>query len=89
MRTTRFLRRAIRDYYERTGNVVGFKPAGGIRSAKDACTWLILIKEELGDEWLNNSLFRIGASGLLVDIERQLFHYVTGRYGAARELAMS
>ena len=82
-------RRAIRDYHERTGNVVGFKPAGGIRSAKDACTWLILIKEELGDEWLNNSLFRIGASGLLVDIERQLFHYVTGRYGAVRELAMS
>jgi len=81
--------RAIRDYHERTGNVVGFKPAGGIRSAKDACTWLILIKEELGDEWLNNSLFRIGASGLLVDIERQLFHYVTGRYGAVRELAMS
>ena len=86
---TTILRRAIRDYYERTGNVVGFKPAGGIRTAKDACTWLILIKEELGDEWLNNSLFRIGASGLLVDIERQLFHYVTGRYGAARELAMS
>jgi deoxyribose-phosphate aldolase len=50
--------RAIRDYNERTGHVVGFKPAGGIRTGKDACTWLILIKEELGDEWLNNSLFR-------------------------------
>jgi deoxyribose-phosphate aldolase len=81
--------RAIRDYNERTGHVVGFKPAGGIRTGKDACTWLILIKEELGDEWLNNSLFRIGASGLLTDIERQLFHYVTGRYAAARELAMA
>ncbi len=81
--------RAIRDYYERTGFVVGFKPAGGIRSAKDACTWLILIKEELGNQWLQNKLFRIGASGLLLDIERQLFHYVTGRYAAAHELALS
>ncbi len=50
--------RAIRDYSERTGFVVGFKPAGGIRTAKDACTWLILIKEELGDKWLQNGLFR-------------------------------
>lgn len=81
--------RAIRDYNERTGFVVGFKPAGGIRSAKDATVWLILIKEELGDKWLQNKLFRIGASGLLLDIERQLFHYVTGRYAAAHELAMS
>ncbi len=68
---------------------MGFKPAGGIRTAKDACTWLILVKEELGDDWLNNGLFRLGASSLLIDIERQLFHYVTGRYAAARELAMS
>ncbi len=81
--------RAIRDYHERTGYYVGFKPAGGIRSAKDACTWLILIKEELGNDWLNNNMFRIGASGLLLDIERQLFHWVTGRYAAAHELAMS
>ena len=81
--------RAIREYYETTGYVVGFKPAGGIRTAKDACTWLILIKEELGDLWLTNKLFRIGASGLLLDIERQLFHYVTGRYAAAHELALS
>ena len=51
--------------------------------------WLILIKEELGDDWLNNRMFRIGASGLLLDIERQLFHWVTGRYAAAHELAMS
>ena len=81
--------RAIRDYKERTGFVVGFKPAGGIRAAKDALAWLVLIKEELGDTWLNNQLFRIGASGLLTDIERQLFHHVTGRYAAAHELAMS
>ena len=81
--------RAIRDYKERTGFIVGFKPAGGIRAAKDALAWLVLIKEELGDTWLNNQLFRIGASGLLTDIERQLFHHVTGRYAAAHELAMS
>ena len=74
--------RAIRDYYEQTGHKVGFKPAGGIRKAKEAITWLILIKEELGDDWLNNTLFRFGASGLLGDIERQLEHYTTGRYSA-------
>jgi len=81
--------RAIREYHERTGFRVGFKPAGGIRTAKDATTWLILIKEELGNSWLNNNMFRIGASSLLIDIERQLFHWVTGRYAAAHELAMS
>jgi deoxyribose-phosphate aldolase len=75
--------RAIRDYLEFTGGVhVGFKPAGGIRTTKDALAWLILMKEELGDPWLQPDLFRIGASGLLGDIERQLEHYVTGRYSA-------
>lgn len=74
--------RMIREYRERTGHVVGFKPAGGIRTAKDALLWLILMKEELGDEWLSPSLFRFGASSLLGDIERQLEHYVTGRYSA-------
>jgi len=80
--------RAIRAYYERTGYMVGFKPAGGIRTAKDAMAWLILIKEELGDAWLNNQMFRIGASSLLTDIERQLFHFVTGCYAADHELPM-
>lgn len=75
--------RAIRNYYEKTGVKVGFKPAGGIRKAKEAITWLILIKEELGDEWLNSNLFRFGASGLLGDIERQLEHFTTGRYSAS------
>ena len=75
--------RAIRNYYEETGYKVGFKPAGGIRKAKEAITWLILIKEELGDEWLNADLFRFGASGLLGDIERQLEHFTTGRYSAS------
>ncbi|CAC5395896.1 deoC [Mytilus coruscus] len=81
--------RAIREYYQKTGYKVGFKPAGGIRSAKDSCTWLILMKEELGDEWLNGQLFRLGASSLLIDIERQLFHQVYGRYAATHEIPMS
>lgn len=75
--------RAIRDFYEKTGYKVGFKPAGGIRTAKEALLWLILVKEELGNDWLNNQLFRFGASSLLTDIERQLEHYVTGSYSAA------
>ena len=75
--------RAIREYYEETGYAVGFKPAGGIRAAKSALDYLILMKEELGDRWLRPDLFRFGASGLLTDIERQLEHFVTGRYSAA------
>jgi deoxyribose-phosphate aldolase len=75
--------RAIRDFHERTGHMVGLKPAGGIRTAKDALDWLVLIKEELGDRWLRPDLFRFGASSLLTDIERQLEHFVTGRYSAA------
>ena len=75
--------RMIRDFGERTGHEVGFKPAGGIRTAKQSLDWLILMKEELGDRWLRPHLFRFGASGLLTDIERQLDHFVTGRYAAA------
>jgi len=75
--------RTIREYHELTGFKVGFKPAGGISKAKQAVNWLVLIKEELGDEWLNPDLFRFGASSLLGDIERQLEHYITGRYSAA------
>jgi deoxyribose-phosphate aldolase len=74
--------RAIREYLDRTGYRVGYKPAGGIRTAKQSLDWLILMKEELGDAWVSNDLFRIGASTLLADIERQLEHYVTGRYSA-------
>uniref|UniRef100_A0A8C6BUP4 deoxyribose-phosphate aldolase n=1 Tax=Monodon monoceros TaxID=40151 RepID=A0A8C6BUP4_MONMO len=81
--------RAIRDFFWKTGNKVGFKPAGGIRSAKDSLAWLSLIKEELGDEWLKPELFRIGASTLLADIERQIYHHVTGRYAAYHDLPMS
>ena len=75
--------RMIRAYREQTGHIVGFKPAGGIRTAKGALDWLVLMKEELGDRWLRPDLFRFGASGLLTDIERQLEHFVTGRYAAA------
>ncbi|KIN63185.1 Deoxyribose-phosphate aldolase [Sulfitobacter noctilucicola] len=74
--------RAIRDFYDRTGIRVGYKPAGGISKAKDAVTYLALMKEELGDRWLQPDLFRFGASSLLNDIERQLEHYVTGNYSA-------
>ena len=74
--------RALREYRERTGVRIGFKPAGGIRTAKDALTWLILMKEEAGRAWLDPALFRFGASSLLADIERQLEHHVTGRYSA-------
>jgi deoxyribose-phosphate aldolase len=74
--------RAIRDFQERTGYQVGFKPAGGIRTAKQSLDWLILMKEELGAPWLSPNLFRLGASSLLSDIERQLEHHTTGRYSA-------
>lgn len=75
--------RSVRDFLEATGNVCGFKPAGGIRTAKDAIAWLILMKEELGNPWLKPDLFRFGASSLLGDIERQIEHHVTGRYSSA------
>jgi deoxyribose-phosphate aldolase len=80
--------RMIRAYEAETGFAVGLKPAGGIRSAKSALEWLIMMKEELGDRWLRPSLFRFGASGLLTDIERQLEHHVTGRYSAANRHPM-
>ena len=80
--------RALRDYHQRTGHVVGFKPAGGLRSAKDALSWLILMKEELGQAWLQPKLLRLGASSMLGDIERQLEHYVYGRYAAASHHAL-
>ncbi len=74
--------RALRDYGERTGFKIGYKPAGGISKAKDALVYMALIKDELGTRWLQPDLFRFGASSLLGDIERQLEHYVTGRYSA-------
>ena len=81
-------RSMIREYWERTGYAVGFKPAGGIRTAKSSLEYLYLMKEELGDRWLRPDLFRFGASALLTDIERQLEHFVTGRYAAAHRHPM-
>jgi deoxyribose-phosphate aldolase len=80
--------RAIRDYFERTGYRIGYKPAGGISKAKDAITYLALIKEELGGHWLQPDLFRFGASSLLGDIERQLEHHLTGAYSASHRNPM-
>jgi deoxyribose-phosphate aldolase len=74
--------RAIREYAQQTGMAVGFKPAGGIRTAKQSIDWLAMMKEELGDSWLRAEMFRFGASSLLGDIERQLEHHATGRYSA-------
>jgi deoxyribose-phosphate aldolase len=74
--------RAIREYAQQTGMAVGFKPAGGIRTAKQSLDWLAMMKEELGNSWMRAEMFRFGASGLLGDIERQLEHHATGRYSA-------
>lgn len=81
--------RALRDYGDLTGHRVGFKPAGGMKSAKDALSWQILMKEELGRAWLEPELFRLGASSMLGDIERQLEHHVTGRYASASRHALA
>jgi deoxyribose-phosphate aldolase len=80
--------RAIRDYHERTGYRIGFKPAGGIRTARQATDWLGLMKEELGEKWMLPNLFRIGASSLLTDIERQLWHFISGHYAANQYFPM-
>jgi deoxyribose-phosphate aldolase len=81
--------RALRDYGQHTGIKIGFKPAGGLKTAKDAMAWQILMNEELGRRWLEPDLFRIGASSLLADIERQLEHFITGRYAALSHHALA
>jgi deoxyribose-phosphate aldolase len=80
--------RAIREYLDHTGYKVGFKPAGGISKAKQTLAWQALMKEELGVEWLKPDLFRIGASSLLTDLERQLYHHITGHYAARHHMPM-
>ena len=80
--------RALRDYGEKTGYQIGYKPAGGVSKAKDSLNYLMLMNEELGRDWLEPELFRFGASSLLGDIERQLEHFVTGRYSASFRHAM-
>jgi deoxyribose-phosphate aldolase len=81
--------RALRDYDALTGFKIGFKPAGGLKTAKDAMAWQILMNEELGRRWLEPDLFRIGASSMLADIERQLEHFITGRYAAFSHHALA
>jgi deoxyribose-phosphate aldolase len=73
---------AIRDFYLETGTEIAMKPAGGIRTAKQAIQFLIAVKETLGDAWLNNSRYRFGASALLNDLVRQLVKEKTGAYQA-------
>ncbi|HHI88438.1 MAG TPA: deoxyribose-phosphate aldolase [Hellea balneolensis] len=80
--------RQIRAYQEMTGFRIGYKPAGGISDAKTALTYMILMKEELGQGWLRPELFRFGASSLLGDLERQLEHCATGRYSARHHHAL-
>ena len=81
--------RMIREFYDYSGKKIGFKPAGGISTAKGVLEFLILMYEELGKTWINSSLLRIGASSLLIDIERQLYHFAEGRYANKEKMAMS
>ena len=81
--------RMIREFHEFSGKKIGFKPAGGISTAKSVLEFLILVMEELGEDWLNPNLLRIGASSLLLDIERQLYHHAFGRYATHDKLAIA
>ncbi len=81
--------RMIREFYQFSGKKIGFKPAGGISTAKSVIEFLILVLEELGEQWINPRLLRIGASSLLIDIERQLYHHVYGRYANKEKLAIA
>jgi len=81
--------RMIREFYEYSGKKIGFKPAGGISTSKSVIEFLILVMEELGEIWTDPSLLRIGASSLLIDIERQLYHHAFGRYATKNKLAMA
>ena len=80
--------RMIRHFYQMTGKKIGFKPAGGISTAKTVIEFLILVMEELGHDWINPKYLRIGASSLLIDIERQLYHFALGRYANKEKLAI-
>ena len=81
--------RMIREFYDYSGKKIGFKPAGGISTAKSVLEFLILVYEELGNTWVDPSLLRVGASSLLIDIERQLYHFAAGRYANKEKIAMS
>jgi len=79
---------AVRDFYQMTGTRIGVKPAGGIRTTKDAIKQLVLVKETAGEEWLNPGLFRIGASALLNDLLMQRQKLTSGHYGGANYVTL-
>lgn len=80
MPVTHIMLQAIADFHEQTGKKIGMKPAGGIRTAKQAVHYLCMVNETLGSDWLHPDLFRFGASSLLNDLLKQIFKQVTGRY---------
>lgn len=77
---TMLMLQAVRDWYEETGELIGVKPAGGIRTAKDAIKYLVIVRETAGETWLNPDLFRFGASSLLNDVLMQRQKLKTGHY---------
>jgi deoxyribose-phosphate aldolase len=79
---TQVMIEAIRDFYLDTGIAIGMKPAGGIRTAKQALHYLVAVQETLGDAWLNSSRYRFGASSLLNDLLRQIHKEKHGAYQA-------
>jgi deoxyribose-phosphate aldolase len=83
MPVTLVMLEAIRDFFYETGMRIGMKPAGGIRTAKQALAWLVMVKETLGDDWLTPDLFRFGASTLVNDVLMQIVKTVDGRYQGA------
>ena len=89
MPVTLVMLETIRDHYIDTGEMVGMKPAGGIRSSKLALRYLAMVKETLGDQWLDPKWFRFGASSLLNDVLMQLEKQRTGRYHSERYLSIS
>ena len=86
MPVTLVMLEAIRDHFLATGVRIGMKPAGGIRTAKQAIAYLVMVKETLGDEWLSPHLFRFGASALANDIARQLLRIQGGGYMAGYDV---
>jgi deoxyribose-phosphate aldolase len=77
---TMLMLQAVKDWHDQTGEYIGVKPAGGIRTAKDAIKYLVVVKETAGEEWLNPDLFRFGASSLLNDVLMQRQKLKTGNY---------
>ena len=88
MPVTLVMLEAIRDFYLASGQVVGMKPAGGIRTAKDAIRYLVMVQETLGPDWLDPDRFRFGASSLLNDVLMQRQKNLTGAYSSADHVSL-